>query len=78
MSDFSSGGKHCVDETSEYLRSRGLLIQNWLTYNNEDNYSEKVIYCPDYDWRIVTNATTYTRLVIWTSTGRQQMLFLSL
>jgi len=59
----SSTGVKCSDEAINEMSKLGLWISHLATYKYEENYSDDIIKCPNYDKKIV-NSRIYYRVVL--------------
>lgn len=59
-------GDHCVNTAIKELEAeKGLEIKAWLTYTNDERYSEDFSLCPTFDKRIQVAYMMYYRVVLW-------------
>ncbi len=60
---------HCVLEAEQELENRGLTVAGWATYQNEEDFSDSIRLCEEYDRRI-SSSRVYYRLVLPTEEKR--------
>ena len=61
----SSRNESCVDEATSELHDVHGLNLTFATYENQDNFSEKMVVCDKFDKRFIVNKTSVVyRLVI--------------
>ena len=63
----------CFDEAKDELEAMGLKIKAFMTYQYEEDFSDAIILCPQYD-RKIHSSRIYYRLVLpssWSSDRNQ-------
>lgn len=54
---------HCMDYLKQRLAARGATVANWITYDNQEAYSDAVLACPELDLRL-DSSRVYHLLVL--------------
>ena len=56
-----------MSSAQKLLRDRGIVVAQWLTYNDEANYTEQFAVCEGLDRRIQIGKKVYYQLFLWSS-----------